>query len=591
MVRTTVSPLNITTCFSEPLLSQEIWSTTREQPYPHPGENVRLHYDRARSLCKAAGLSIADIRDLSPRFWQFHFDRKDKPPRNSQQLMVTVISARDMTAFIIATIHLNLCIGTIASFAAGRPDLSALLDDLLCFKTCGEFMLTELGHGLDARNLETTATLLPNGCFDLDSPGESAWKAMPPTTPQCGMPRVAVVFARLIVDSNDRGIKPFIVKLCSAQHMCQGITSRVLPTRLGTKPLDHAITSFHHVLLPPGALLGSTCKPDDARLDFSSQIWRVSVGTLSLSIMGVSAINLASNIALTYSRRRVTSAGSSGERIPILQFSTQKRPIVKGLVSSIILKAFANWTIDQFMSPTLVGDVRRAIATVFKATVMKQARVLTELSERCGWQGLYAFNQISELLSTFLGNTVAEGDTLVLCIRLASELLGNKYTLPEPRDPTMPLAVLEKGLFEEARRRVQALGGYEEHRKTSFDKHILPRSRALIEAVGSRMAYEAARDDGTHPAVLRLYECESMGADLSWFTEHTSMSRGSFFDSISAAYEDAFPVVQTAADFDNVDKYITAPIRSEESWSEFMGTLHSFEPTLCHTALTLSSKL
>lgn len=37
-------------------------------------------------------------------------------------------------------------------------------------------MLTEVGHGLDAPNLETTATRLPNGEFDLHTPNERACK-------------------------------------------------------------------------------------------------------------------------------------------------------------------------------------------------------------------------------------------------------------------------------------------------------------------------------------------------------------------------------------------------------------------------------
>lgn len=37
-------------------------------------------------------------------------------------------------------------------------------------------MLTELGHGLDAVNLETRATLLPDGSFDLNTPTASAAK-------------------------------------------------------------------------------------------------------------------------------------------------------------------------------------------------------------------------------------------------------------------------------------------------------------------------------------------------------------------------------------------------------------------------------
>lgn len=37
-------------------------------------------------------------------------------------------------------------------------------------------MLSEVGHGLDAPNLETTATLLPDGGFDLHTPNNGAAK-------------------------------------------------------------------------------------------------------------------------------------------------------------------------------------------------------------------------------------------------------------------------------------------------------------------------------------------------------------------------------------------------------------------------------
>jgi acyl-CoA oxidase len=104
-----------------------------------------------------------------------------------------------MTAFIIATIHVNLCIGTLSHFVNKHPDLLDLLTKLLKFDVCGQFMLTEIGHGLDAPNLETTATLQADGSFDLHTPNKAASKAIPPTTPYCGIPRVAKVFARLIV--------------------------------------------------------------------------------------------------------------------------------------------------------------------------------------------------------------------------------------------------------------------------------------------------------------------------------------------------------------------------------------------------------
>ena len=68
---------------------------------------------------------------------------------------------------------------------------------------------------------------------------------MPPTGPFGSLPRVAVVFARLVVQGEDRGVRPFLVALGDGHQMCKGVTSRYAPsdqhqTRLFdlTVPLD-----------------------------------------------------------------------------------------------------------------------------------------------------------------------------------------------------------------------------------------------------------------------------------------------------------------------------------------------------------------
>ncbi|KAK3175412.1 hypothetical protein K4F52_010290, partial [Lecanicillium sp. MT-2017a] len=221
--------------------------------------------------------------------------------------------------------------------------------------------------------------------------------------------------------------------------------------------------------------------------------------------------------------------------------------------------------------------VRHAIATVFKATVSKDARVLTELSERCGWQGLFAFNQISELALTFQGNSIAEGDVLVLCIRLASELLGSKYALPQPRFPLSKLALHETGLFAEAGRLVDELGGYRAHRGEAFNAQVLPRTRTLIEAIGCRMAYEAAEAYHVHPDVVRLYEHLSMREDLSWYIENGHTDRAAFFGALAASYEAATPVLLRSPDAVGTGPYITAPITSTASWDAFVDSLPRFQ--------------
>lgn len=71
------------------------------------------------------------------------------------------------------------------------------------------------------------------------------------------------------------------------------------------------------------------------------------------------------------------------------------------------------------MNPDTTAGVRRGLTSAFKALVVRSSRLPVELAERCGWQGLYAYDQISELASTFQGNSVAEGDTLVISIRIS----------------------------------------------------------------------------------------------------------------------------------------------------------------------------
>jgi hypothetical protein len=49
---------------------------------------------------------------------------------------------------------------------------------------------------------------------------------MPPTGPVLGKPCVAVVFARLLVAGEDRGVRPFVVTLNDGYIMSPGISAR-----------------------------------------------------------------------------------------------------------------------------------------------------------------------------------------------------------------------------------------------------------------------------------------------------------------------------------------------------------------------------
>ncbi|KAJ7634349.1 acyl-CoA dehydrogenase/oxidase [Roridomyces roridus] len=285
-------------------------------------DRVALSYDRAKAIGALHSLTADDILTVSPKYWEHLRDP---------------IHVMDGAAATLLTIHLNLCIGTIAMFPEGKEDL---LERLLAFELSGQYCLTEVGHGLDAYHLETTATLLPTGELEINTPNEAADKYMPPTTP-AGLPGIAVVFARLLVDGQDRGIKPvLLVPLHNGHKMHPGITSKLLSPRGGSGPVDHALTYFRHVRVPGSSLLGSLEKGADLKGAFTHNIFRVVVGTLGMGIVALSGMRMASYIATKYSMRRIVVDSFTGKPKPIMAFSTQKIPVLTAISQTLVMDAF-----------------------------------------------------------------------------------------------------------------------------------------------------------------------------------------------------------------------------------------------------------
>ncbi|KAL3455375.1 acyl-CoA dehydrogenase/oxidase [Aspergillus heterothallicus] len=484
---------------TKPLLQLDLF---KPQHHSLPqNERVALAYHRARKIGRAYGLTKNDILSLSPKFWALHRD---------------LINPYDMAAFTLLTIQYNLAAGTLAPFVADRPDLELVLQKILGFEVSAQFLLTEVGHGLDARNLETTATALPGGGFELHTPHKGAAKYMPPTSPQPGFPRVAIVIARLTVDGQDRGLCPFLVWLNDGYKMHKGVSIKLLPRRTGSKPLDHCITTFNRVQLPPGALLGSL---KNSPIDFHKTIHRIHVGTLALTTTLIPILKRAVYITAKYSLRR---------------------------------------NIKLFTDESIAYSVRHGMAATFKAVLTQSTQAsLFSLSER--------------------GISIAEGDTLVLCIRLATELLIGRYTLPPATDPSCPLAQYENGLYTLCRNALASLHG--SHCDERYNALILPHALPLIEAIGHRMAYEAARAAGIDSDLLEIYEAGVLFHAPAWYVCKMELEVGRVFERENRAMESVlgrFAGMMEALEKE-VGEYVTAPILGEREWEGFVSTFQGFE--------------
>ncbi|KAL4882147.1 hypothetical protein BJY04DRAFT_227356 [Aspergillus karnatakaensis] len=531
-------------------------------------------------------MPVSTVKAVDGDFWR-------PSPESLELAQVPILSSTHTRANPHDTIKANyqqakaIC----QAYASGRPDQhphgGRHDPDWVPVQSCrwhyrphlnsGIYMLTELGHGLDARNIQTVATMLPSGGFDLHTPTPDAAKSMPVATPISGIEKIAIVFARLQIDGTDHGIRGFIVQLNDGKHMAPGITAKLLPNRAGSSFLDHAITTFNHVQLPKTALLGEAIHPAGTDPEyFSNLIWRCAIGTLSLSMCAIPGLKSSAWIAGQYALKRKVGGTATRKGTPIIQFRTQQLLILHTIAQGSVLTEYAAWSIGRFMDPRVDNRLRHAYAMLFKtvatAESLNSARIL---SQEVGWRGLFEDNILTRNELESRGNKIAEGDITVLCIRLTSDILHGKIIIPPPLDPKALLSQHEAILLREAASLLQKCGN--DFRSPASNRYILPLCQTLVEAIGHRMAYEAARAANIDAALLRLYETGAVKSDLATYVEHSLVTRKEVNVVEDQCVEELLPRLEGLLQDLDVGVYCRAPMLSEEWWEEWLASLETFK--------------
>ncbi|GIJ90933.1 hypothetical protein Asppvi_009898 [Aspergillus pseudoviridinutans] len=112
-----------------------------------------------------------------------------------------------------------------------------------------------------------------------------------------------------------------------------------------------------------------------------------------------------------------------------------------------------------------------------------------------------------------------DGDTITLLNEHGLKVDG----LPSPKGPNSPVARHEAALLTEAKNHLIEFGGM--RRSEDFNRNILPLSRPLIQAIGHRMALEAAKGTNIDSKLRALYESGVILEDSAWYTEQGGISR------------------------------------------------------------------
>ena len=156
---------------------------------------------------------------------------------------------------------------------------------------------------------------------------------------------------------------------------------------------------------------------------------------------------------------------------------------------------------------------------------------------------------------------------------LVNEILIGRYDMPTPTDPNSLLARHEAGLLDELREVVQNIA---HHRSDDVNRLILPYCQPAMEAIGHRMAYDAAVAAGVRPCLIDLYAANVVKLDPAWYAEHAGLGRKAQQEMETRAQDQVLPLLGKLVKEMDVFPYVTAPIISDDRWTAFVQDLKVF---------------
>jgi len=114
------------------------------------------------------------------------------------------------------------------------------------------------------------------------------------------------------------------------------------------------------------------------------------------------------------------------------------------------------------------------------------------------------------------------------------------------------------------------------HRDQLLERRILPHCQPLIEAIGYRMAFEAAVERKVDPRMIELFVASVIKMDPAWYVGQGIERRDQASMEENAAFS-LLPDLDRLLDGMGVERCITAPIISDQAWDNFIASLETLK--------------
>jgi acyl-CoA oxidase len=396
-----------------------------------------------------SGLTLHQAGRVSYDRCRFIHGRIDKPLdllANPQKLFALAEwpCLVDIACFSLLMVHCNLTLGTLYDHGADREDIAPYIEELNMLAAFGPYMATELGYGNNVAALRTEAVYDHAAReFILNTPDTLAQKYMS-YSGFTDIPKIAVVMARLKIQGKDCGVFPFIVRL-SAEH---GLTENIRTSHCPEKPvqgLDNGLTWFDHARIPAAnILLGGMAeitedgafkpKVGNARARFLQAMSRIVPGRLCVASAAVGMARASVYIALRYAQNRLTN-GPGADGVPVIDYRSHQLATFTALAKAYAMTLLVNATKRDYAAqmPNPSPEILTLVNIVKPVATWEMEEVARVCRERCGAQGIFNINRISDYILLLQGLITAEGDNQVLLATVATQMLARPWSGAVPQ--------------------------------------------------------------------------------------------------------------------------------------------------------------
>ncbi|MGA8845482.1 MAG: acyl-CoA dehydrogenase [Nocardioides sp.] len=346
----------------------------------------------------------------------------------------------DLSVLVKVGVQFGLFGGAILQLGTKRHH-DRYLAGLITGELMGCFAMTETGHGSNVQAIGTIATYDPaTQEFVIETTSEEAGKDYIGNAAVHG--ELAVVFARLDVGGEERGVHAFVVPIREQGEACVGVRIEDDGPKMGLNGVDNGRLWFSGVRVPREALLNRFADVsadgayesdiENANKRFFTTLGTLVQGRVCVGGAGINAAKVAITIAVKYAlRRRQFEATSETEEELILDYGMHQRRLFPLLARTYGLH-FAQEVVAAQVHDVFSGAVdeemaRRQLESRAAGTkalgTWHATRTIQECREACGGAGYLSENRFAALKADTDVFTTFEGDNHVLLQLVAKGLL------------------------------------------------------------------------------------------------------------------------------------------------------------------------